>query len=492
MNDAESGKLRTTVTDDISQAVAPIRDPVWQFEIGKWLADSRPPAAAPLGSWRAGALLALGALGAFVALFYTLLRFGGSRPAALRMAVARNGETLFCLHGEDTNRTRHLRRLIARSACQRPVLLVLGRPAHLLSRLRAAIDPDNALDDPTCLRPLSLRAVWGAIPSGIAAIVKERDALGALPFSLTFSDLLRFSFRIAAGAATQRWWDAAFPGGKASPPPAIAIFAHTGTAEASMLEQAMQRAGTATVHLAHGSNNGWPFAAASDLAIFHSRADAELARSLPAYGRTLAVPTAPPRPAVTDGRWALLTSYSHLQQETYRRDGSLADRTIAGWLAHAARTLGKAPSDILWRPHPHIAVIAADERRRLEQAVAEAGFQPWPDDLPYDALGTMDVVVTTPSTVMIDALRRGQPAIVANTASLDTRGPYVGYPLLAESREALLTCVRAMLDPASRAENFLLAWETVGPGEIDGLRLSQITNLATGHSEDGAQSVRSR
>ncbi|KLE31856.1 hypothetical protein AAW01_10290 [Aurantiacibacter gangjinensis] len=439
--------------------VGNVRDPLLQMELGNWLAIAGPNPARRRSLIAGYALYLAAAVAGAISLLWVILRWGGSAPAASR-AIMDGAPRLFAMHGEDTTRVRDLRAAIARADIDRPIVLSLGRPSTSVSHIAARSDPMSVLRDPRFLRPVTFGTALWALPSYIRFVWDTAHDYSNFPRRVPARETVAILFRIALGLGMAEWWHRASP----SSPPPHALFAHTGTADTSLLERAMQATGMRTVHVVHGTNIGWSFAGFSDLAIFQTAADARLAASLPGYGRVTHVPCPRPALAAPSKRWALLTSYSHLDHDDYHAHGSEADRRLVTWTAAVAKEVGRSPGDIVWRPHPHIRLVDETHRALLEKKIADVGFTRWPDDLPYEALGEMEIVITSPSTVMTDALRLGQPAIVANAAPLQSDLQYADYPLLANDEAELFALVGAVRDPAKRKDLFIAAWDAIGPG----------------------------
>ncbi len=448
----------------VRDKVAGIKDRLWQLELAA-LAASDPAAPAVRRNPLANALAQLAASAlALGALLVVLFRFGGTPPA--RAAKALQGAPLvIALHAEDTTRTRHLRGALSRychgEQTEAPPVLLLGRPSSPVAAATASLDPQGQLAGLPMFRPLSLGSWLSGLGPAMRLLLRGIGATRAFAGPLPFRERVAINYRMAQGAAHARWWQrAAREAGTAK-----VVFGHTGTADTSQLEQAMQLGGAVTVHAVHGVNNGWPFAGISDLALFPSGADARLGENLPAYGRCLHLPLSRPAVSAGNGDWAVLTSYTHLGNPAFATLGSRPDCELVRWMSDAAKACGQDPARVFWRPHPQIALVPAQERERLEQAIADAGFTRWPDDLPYEALGDFSAVVTTPSTVLVDALRLGQPAIVASTTPLQRDLLYAVHPLLVEDGEELAAALARVSDPASREQAFVKAWGVIEPGD---------------------------
>ena len=450
-------------TPRVSAAVAHISDPMWQFELAALAAANprqigtvRPGPANWVIQWTANVLAALTVLA-------VLLRYGGTAPAKARSVIS-GSPYLAALHAEDTTRTRHLRGALEKHAATdssaQPAILLLGRPSGTLASAAARPDVNDLLDRSRMLRPLSLGSLFKGLPQAFAKLAKGARASGDFTAPLPFRERVAIAYRIVQGAAHAAWWNSTASGLS----PAPVLFGHTGTADTSQLEAAMQGHGWRTVHAVHGTNIGWPFAGLSDVAVFQTGADARLGASLPAYGNCTHLPLAKPAVSLGNGDWALLTSYTHLLHPDFAEHGSALDRQLVGWVRAAAQKIGQDPARIFWRPHPQIDLVDPAEKQSLENAVADAGFSRWPAARPYEWLGSVSAAITAPSTVLTDALRLGQPAVVVSLSEMQRDLLYSAHPLLAQDEASLASALRTVLDPKEREAAFDQAWNTVQPG----------------------------
>lgn len=446
-------------TQVVGAAIRDVDDIFWKLELATHAVLERKPAEKRQGLIGDAVKQAVASLLAMGTLVWLTLRHKGTAPAAAR-SILGSTDTVFAIHGEDATRTRHLRQALARHEAPAKPIIILGRPDCELETAAARLDPAATIEGARYLRPLDLGSVLRALPQAAGGLLRGIGQTRRYRLPLAMRDRIAMAFRLALGFAHATWWEGAAGGTDIK----VAIFAHTGNADSSRLERAMQARGTRTVHAVHGTNIGWAFAGLSDVGVFQTGSDARLARSLPAYARSTHLPVDPPAPGAGNGDWALLTSYTHLMSSAYQESGSRADCRLVQWLSGAARAAGHDPARVLWRPHPQIALVAERERTRLEAAVAQAGFTRWPDDLPYAALGEMSVAVTTPSTVLTDGLRLGQPTIVASVTPLQRDLLYARYPLLAEDEGALAQLIARVLDPQQRSRAFADAWTAIEPG----------------------------
>jgi hypothetical protein len=450
-------------TSLISDAVSDIDDPLWQFELAALSASSG------LDSTSSPNIItnAIAQIVAFkiaiATLGWLILRHGGTSPkrAGNDLLVS---PTIVALHGEDTTRTRHLRSAVVNhreTHSNAPLpLVLLGRPSATVESTLAGLDPNSDLRDHPVMRPLSFGSYLRAFPAMIGHMFRSVGQAAKYRGRIPFKERIAIAYRMAQGAVYTQWWSEACGGAVVL----SALFGHTGNADSSQLERRMQGHGIRTAHIVHGTNVGWSFAGLSDVAIFPSGADAKLGRSLPAYAKCTHLSLDRPDVSPGNGKWALLTSYTHLQHPSYRADGAVADIALVRLVAKAAEKLEQKPVDILWRPHPQINLVDPREKERLEKAVQDAGFLRWSDDLPYESLGEFSAAITTPSTVLTDALRLGQPAIVASMTPLQSDLLYSQHPLLVRNGKELNDALSRILDTIERGAAFEEAWQAIEPG----------------------------
>lgn len=407
------------------------------------------------GRWRELFLQLMAVSVGWAILCFLVMRHGGSKPTAV--AEGGTGGSLFAIHAEESTRTRHAVHLAGEATA--PTILLLGRPAAHIRDARRVMDPQKRLHrNARLLRPLSLGACLRGLPAGVKQGLDGAFWLWRTGVRPSLRDRLAMTYRVMQGAAHAAWWH-----GVTIPEQRI-LFGHTGTADTSLLERAMQADGSQTVHLVHGTGLGWPFAGISDVALFHSGADAQAAARLPAYGRCTHIRMAPPDPVKGDARWLLLTSYTHPLNAEYTARGPEADLSVIHWVQQAARALGQDPRQIIWRPHPMLLQTSSAARATLQNAADQAGFQPWPRDTAYEQLAEFGNVITTPSTALTDALRLGVVPILAVSAPLQSDLIYGAYPVVARDAVSLQAALCDLRDPGMRTDRFARAWQTIQPG----------------------------
>lgn len=457
--DKDPHHAHVNATHVIGERVADVANIEWKLE----LAGLDPsPSAVRRGVISNGLTQLLAGMIALGTHALILLRHGGTSPASARDAL-RKSPLVIGLHAEDSTRTRHLRGALERwlrAGEAPPPVLLLGRPSASVEDALAALDANGDLAGLKVFRPLSFGSFVRALGLAISLLTQGASSTRTFTGALSFRDRVAISYRMVQGAVHYRWWQSAV--GKREP--GQAVLGHTGTADVTRLEMAMQHSGLTTAHAVHGANVGWSFAGISDVAQFNSAADARLGASLPAYTRCLHLPLDRPALSPGNGDWALLTSYTHPLQPGLSTDGAEPDCQVVEWVRAAAEAMGQDAARIFWRPHPQIANVPAHMRLRLEEAVAAAGFVRWPEELPYTALAQFTAVVTTPSTAMLDALRLGQPAIVAALLPLQRDLVYTAHPLTVQGEAGLREALTMLTDERQRTALFERAWHAIEPG----------------------------
>lgn len=409
-----------------------------------------PPArvlqAAALVRYLAGLLLGLAAW-----LGVVLRHARGTRPAPMA------GGTMLALYGELSNRTRHLLPPAFALDATSPVLVV-GRPRLSLPAVAQAWSGAGG----TVASGRLLRAIdW---PSALGSLVGTAPGLlapgaGVLACSsarLPVRECAALAFRMLQGACEARWWQ------RQRLRPELVLFGHTGLADTTQLERAMQALGARTVHCVHGASHGWNFSGASDLALFACGHDARMADRFPAYGKSMHLPLDCPAPRPGNGRWVVLTSYTHPMNPAYAEAGNAADRACLDAVAAAARAHGQALEAIVWKPHPAIGSVAAADAQALRAHAERLGLQAWPKDWSLERLGDASVVVTTPSTAAIDALLHGKPPVVFAVVPMQPDLSYAQLPLFTRDAAALEAAIGRVL--ADAPGEHARAWQQVQPG----------------------------
>jgi hypothetical protein len=355
---------------------------------------------------------------------------------------------LFALHGEVSTRTRHLLALLPSE--QAPsAIVVLGRPRVSLSRLDDAWRRVAGEPLPPLVRPWSRKSLWRALPAGLALASAAPRAWRLAPWPLPWRERAAQAWRGLAGTASAQWWrdQAADCQG--------VVFGHTGTAEAHLLERAMQATGSRTVHAAHGLSGGMNFVAHSDVALWRCGRDAAWHQALGSYGTSMHFPAEVPPPPGGGQGTLLLSNLAHPMNPLYRFAGLAPEREV---LEEAVRRMGKlqAQGRLRWRPHPVAATLSVNDRERLDEFARIHGAERLVDsvDIPAEIRAARRVLCT-PSSVVVDVLLTGRaPELVGDlrwAGQLAMRGGFSDAFWRASEPD----------DGGVRA--FAMAWENIGP-----------------------------
>ena len=400
-------------------------------------------------------------IAALAAVFWSAVRYG-SRPG-----TPPTGALWLAAHGEWSNRTRHLLGLVP--AGDQPIpLILLGRPKDSLKAVAALLDGHLPGRRFTLVRPVSLGAAKTSLTSMLAALrhaLRIAARCGYMPPPARAVPIL---YRLCLGAVHREWWR------RSGAKPTVVIYAHTGTADTCALELEQQAQGTKTVHLIHGISKGHEFSGLSDLAITRCRHDAEWHEALGGYGAVTFVEARKPALARPSAEWALLTNYAHPTSFADEEAAVRYEIRAIEVVASAAERLGRGAGGMLYRPHPGVAALTEDSRRRVANAAAAAGLTTWPADRSVHPFPAFEILVTTPSTIVQDALCAGTVAVLLDLVGVEADSVYGTYPFRASSEDQLVEVIRRVAE--SREQAFEQAWQAVGPGMIPSLQ--QIAALA--------------
>jgi len=422
---------------------APPVDDLWRLELAKARLDSDHPDSPGGGFWPA----ALIGLAVWVR---TLIAV----PFADRLAPS--DRRLAALHGEVSNRTRHLLSALSAEAPETPLIL-LGRPRQSMKGLRRAF-AGAGLGNPRLIRPYSLIDGLLSLPGGLSRLIEGARVVGAAEWRPDRRTLAAICFRMLLGETAARWARRQ-PGGIGRG----VIFGHTGVADTHLLERSLQSAGGRTLHWVHGVSLGLNFVAGSDVGLFQCGADARWHQRLGGYGRTLALPAQRPEPAPMGRGWLLLSNLAHPMNPDFRRNGAVAEEALLDAVSRAAVLAGQ--TRLVWKPHPVIHTLSQDIQDRLHARARDLGFAVWPHaDGELARAADFALVVASPSTVALDMLRLGLVAVIHGGAGLDPMSALARLPLQTTTSEDLVAASRALSDPAARAKSLAQAWAAIEPG----------------------------
>lgn len=422
---------------------APEVDDLWALELAKARHAAQNEAGSATGGFWPAALLG------FAAWVRTVL----TTPAA--DALPAEAPLVAALHGELSNRTRHLIGLLAREAPDTPVLL-LGRLQQPLPDLRRAL-AGQGLAGTRLIRPFDLAAAVAALPAILRRLGQGARAVEKTPWRPATRDLAAICFRMMLGETHAVWVRRAV-----TARPRKVIFGHTGVADSHLLERALQAKGAMTVHWVHGVSLGLNFVAGSDLGLFQCGADARWHQTLGGYGRVAATPVPAPEPASSGEGWLLLSNLVHPMNPDFRRDGIAGETALLEAVAAAAAEVGQ--SRLVWKPHPILRTLPGEVREAIEARADALGFARWPHgDGDLEQARGFELVLTTPSTVAIDMLRMGIMPLIVGGEDLDSMSAIAQFPLRVGTAAGIAAAARRLSDPAERTRLFETAWGAVAP-----------------------------
>ncbi len=366
-------------------------------------------------------------------------------------------DLLIAVHGEISNRTRHV--LSAVRANKSQGIILLGRPKRRIRALAAEIEAEFDLPSVQLIRPIQ---PWPAIRSLGRLVRHFRSGAGtfaATGFRMAWKDEISMLYRICLGAGSAEWWRQAQSG------PRTIIFGHTGLADTSMLEAAMQACGSTTVHWAHGLSGGWNYAGLSDVGLFTCGHDADVHAALPDYRNVDFVEL--PLPSFQQGsgkRWLLLTNYAHLTNPFFGYGALAMEARTVRIAAEAAQQIGIPVDGLEWRPHPVFWQLPEEARDAVLADVVTTGCRLPVRGSPMPELVDFAVIMCTPSTVALDVLVNGRLPVIVSAHELAPETAYCAFPLTAMDAEQIVEAVRKSATGADAEEIFKTAWKNVRPG----------------------------
>lgn len=367
------------------------------------------------------------------------------------------GDWMLAVHGEWSNRTRHVLQLVAGRnppAC----ILVLGRPQQSLARLQELWSARlEGAELPPLQRPWSLPAVWSSLPACTTATVECLRIASAAPYLPPFRERIAMLWRAFLGEASAIWW-------RRQPTVASPIlYGHTGTADTTLLELAQQAGGCDTLHAVHGISGGLNFTGRSSVAVFRCGHDARWHSELGGYGRCVSDLRPPPTVQAGGAGIVLFSSLAHPMHPGYRALELAEEKAALQLVATAAAELrGDVP--LTWKPHPAINGLPEPVRHNLVAFARSLGYAVVaPDSEWREVAGNAAHLVTTASTMVVDLLALGCLPILIASDWIDPDSALAAYPRVVHDVDGLTHLFRLGMASSNDGHAFASAWKQIEP-----------------------------
>jgi hypothetical protein len=277
-------------------------------------------------------------------------------------------------------------------------------------------------------------------------------------------DEVATAFRVFLGVTAAHWWE---QDGAACE----VVFGVTGTADTTLLEQAIKRSGGRTVHAVHGQATGPNFAGISDLALFRSQHDAKAYMHLGSYGACGVQRASFSGAKRGSNGLLLLSNLAHPMNSGFQRFGLRDEESLLAAVGSAARTLGASAQPLLWKPHPVIEFLPTETREALRRTAKSYGFEEFsPDEKVESVAGACRWIVTSPSTVALDLLQAGYLCIVVDPQGSVLDTALSGLPRVPCDPDELAVLCCDFDSPDSYTRAWAAAIEIIGPARALDLR----------------------
>lgn len=377
------------------------------------------------------------------------------RSARESSQLPERADFLVAVHGEWSNRTRHVLEL-CKAAPSESIVIVLGRPKATLKEL--AQDWSRQLGVGLRLaRPFNLLAAMRSLPHAVGLCVKGAKFIVDQPYKPRFTEQVAMNYRCFLGAASARWWHQHGIAAR------TVVYGHTGLADTTLLELAQQQKGSQTVHAVHGISAGLNFTGRSSVALFRCEHDARWHEQLGGYAACQAyVVDTPSRVSGVSGL-LFLSNHLHPMNPWFRAFGPTEELRALSVIAGAADELGIARSEVVWKPHPVFSTLNASQREAVLEKVQGMGFRLWPKGALLEESVRFQYVVCTRSTVALDVLRLGLLPIILDTRLEETHDVMSTFPYQADSAVSLSRASRLCSASVNSGEAFSSLWSRIGP-----------------------------
>lgn len=369
---------------------------------------------------------------------------------------------LAAIHPEWSTRTRHILSFVNMDDTGFDGVLVIGR--CFLSRKKIAdVMRLNGFRKDTppfpIIFPLSFRSFFKTLLVSKSLFCTGVLSLGRISSPLPLRVQVGIIFRVFLGDMSKRWWLHSSPKTKCS-----VYFGHTGTADTTLLEYAIQKMGGRSIHLVHGQSVGPNFAGCSDLAIFRSQHDCDLYRKLGCYDLCIVNRAGMPQVIRGDNDILLLSNLAHPMNAGYLRNGIEDEIRVLHFVSEIASSLDFQFNKLLWKPHPVLSQLPKVEQSYLRDSAARLGFE----EISFDA-DVLKVslqckwVFSTPSTVAIDLLCQGVLPLVVDVQGINSVGSLSLFPDPGQTSEQVCSFLQDFDDFSMYTGLYQGTFKSVGP-----------------------------
>jgi hypothetical protein len=393
---------------------------------------------------------------------YLMLATTLVRSALERGAGRVRGKLLIAVHGELSNRTRHVLLAFA-PALQDTTVLVLGRPKASLSTLQRQWSKEVGRPVPNLVRPFSVRDGIAAIPATVSSLRDGASVAVRMPWLPGFRSQVAIIYRELLGMVSARWWL------REGVSDASIVYGHTGLADTTRLELSQQSSGCRTIHAVHGVSEGANFVGRSSVAVFRCGHDARWHSSLGGYGTCVFFPMA--RPAFNPGAKGVLTltNYIHPMNFWFQFDGEQAETLLLSAVNSALNAVPGCDGVREWKPHPVFADQADALRARVVSHARQIRFTPWIGGRDLSRSREFSLVLCTPSSVALDLLSLGIAPILLDWQQIDNETAVARLPFVARNQQELETVISRAISATTREAAYREAWAAIEPAVPLGL-----------------------
>lgn len=381
--------------------------------------------------------------------------------------LAEPGQTLIAVHGEWSNRTRHLL-IRLKSDLQPAAIVVLGRPQRPLPQVISSWTGELGIAPPPVVVPLSWKAFRSCAPQIPRMLATGLRELRRTPLRPAVREHGAIAFRVLLGLIQQHWWQTHGARG------VQVFFGHTGLGDTMQLERQMQRQACTTAHVVHGICTGPNFVGFSNYAFFQCGADADQYAELRHYGHCDAPPADMPVWQRGSQGMLLLSNLAHPMNSGYQAHGIADELGLMQATVALAIRLGVSADSLYWKPHPLMAALPIQQRQTLEKKARALQLRIVTPGQDWHALALrMRWVFTTPSTTIVDLLRLGcLPALIDWQGSVQD-GAAARLPFHCAKTHATpgpLLAPPATDQPLESLQH--LAWSAVRPADVSRAQLT--------------------